>query len=59
MAIVAMVGLCHTLFLFWLGVRRVLEVPRGAAPSSSASRIVLLAFVSVFAGAAGSAIRLL
>ena len=31
MAIVAMVGLCHTLFLFWLGVRRVLNVPRGAA----------------------------
>ena len=30
MAIVGLVGLCHTLFLLWLGVRRVLGVPAGA-----------------------------
>ena len=29
MAIVGMVGTCHTLFLYWLGVHRVLKVPAG------------------------------
>ena len=38
MAIVTMVGMCHTLFLFWIGVRRVLHVPPRTRPSSSASR---------------------
>jgi len=59
MAIVGMVGLCHTLFLYWLGVQQVLEVPVGGGAEYVGISIVLLAFVSVFAGAAGSAISLL
>ena len=59
MAIVGMVGLCHTLFLFWLGVQQVLEIPVGGGAEYVGISIVLLAFVSVFAGAAGSAIHLL
>ena len=38
MAIVGMAGLCHTLFLYWLGVHHVLKVPAGGSPSTSASR---------------------
>jgi hypothetical protein len=58
MAIVAMVGLCHTIFLYWLGVQQVLKVPAGAGAEFVGISLVLLAFVSVFAGAAGSAIGL-
>ncbi len=49
MAIVAIVGLCHTLFLLWLGVRRVLNVPRGAEAEFVGISIVLLTFLSVLA----------
>jgi hypothetical protein len=59
MAIVAMVGLCHTLFLYWLGVNRVLKVPAGSGAEFVGISIVLLAFASVLAGAAGSSIGLL
>ena len=59
MAIVGMVGTCHTLFLYWLGVHRVLKVPAGGGAEFVGISIVLLAFVSVLAGAAGSAIGLL
>ena len=59
MAIVGMVGLCHTLFLYWLGVHQVLKVPAGGGAEFVGISIVLLAFVSVLAGAAGSAIGLL
>jgi hypothetical protein len=59
MAIVAMVGMCHTLFLLWLGVRRVLNVPRGAQAEFVGISLVLLTFVSVLIGAAASAIGLL
>lgn len=55
MAIVAMVGLCHTLFLFWIGVRRVLNVPHGDAVEFVGISLVLLTFISVLAGAAASA----
>ena len=54
MAIVAMVGLCHTLFLFWIGVRRVLNVPRGAQAEFVGISLVLLTFVSVLVGAAAT-----
>ena len=59
MAIVGMVGLCHTLFLYWLGVHQVLKVPTGGSAEYVGISIVLLALVSAFAGAAGSAISLL
>ena len=59
MAIVGMVGLCHTLFLFWLGAHQVLKVPPGGGAEYVGISMVLLAFVSVFAGAAGGAISLL
>jgi hypothetical protein len=55
MAIVTMAGLCHTLFLFWIGVRRVLNVPRGDAVEFVGISLVLLTFISVLAGAAASA----
>jgi hypothetical protein len=59
MAIVGIAGLCHTLFLFWLGARRVLNVPPGALAEFVGISLVLLTFVSVLAGAAASAIGLL
>ena len=59
MAIVTMVGVCHTLFLFWVGVRRVLHVPHGDAAEFVGISLVLLTFLSVLIGAAASAIGLL
>ena len=59
MAIVTMVGLCHTLFLFWIGVRRVLHVPPGAEAEFVGISLVLLTFLSVLVGAACSAIGLI
>ena len=59
MAIVAMVGLCHTLFLFWIGVRRVLNVPPGTEAEFVGISLVLLTFLSVLIGAAAGAIGLL
>jgi len=59
MAIVAIVGLCHTLFLFWIGVRKVLNVPRGAEAEFVGISLVLLTFLSVLIGAATSTIGLL
>jgi hypothetical protein len=59
MAILTMVGLCHTLFLLWIGVQRVLNVPRGAQAEFVGISIVLLAFLSVLVGAAASAIGLI
>ncbi len=53
MVIVAMVGLCHTLFLYWVGVRRVLKVPAGGGAEFVGISLVLLVFMSVLAGAAG------
>jgi len=59
MAIVTTVGLCHSLFLFWLGARRVLNVPAGAQAEFVGISLVLLTFLSVVVGAAASAIGLL
>lgn len=58
LAIVGLVGLCHTLFLLWLGSRRVLNVPVGDGAEFIGVAIVLLTFVSVLAGAVVSAIGL-
>jgi hypothetical protein len=59
MAIVGIVGLCHALFLFWIGARRVLNVPAGAQAEFVGISLLLLAFVSVLIGAAAGAIGLL
>jgi hypothetical protein len=59
MAIVGLAGFCHTLFLFWLGAQRVLNVPAGGGAEFIGISIVLLTLFSVFAGAAASAIGLL
>jgi Yip1 domain len=59
MAIVAMVGLCHTLFLLWIGAQRVLNVPRGTQTEFIGISLVLLTFVSVLIGAGASAVGLL
>ena len=59
MAIVGMVALLHTLFLFWLGVRRVLNVPAGEGAEFVGISMVLFSLVSTLAGAAASALGLL
>lgn len=59
MVIVGLVGLCHTLYLYWLGVRRVLHVPAGAGTEFVGISLLLLTIVSAVAGAAASAIGLL
>lgn len=58
MAIVGVVGLCHSLYLLWLGADRVLHVPDGARAEFVGISLVILAFASVVAGAAASAIGL-
>lgn len=58
MAIVGVVGLCHSLYLLWLGADRVLHVPDGARAEFVGISLVLLALASVVAGAAASAIGL-
>ena len=59
MVIVGLVALCHTLFLFWTGARRVLNVPKGAQSEFVAISIMLLTFVSVLVGAAVGAMGIL
>ncbi len=59
MAIVAMVGVCHTLFLLWIGVRRVLDVPPGTQAEFVGISLVLLILASVIIGAAAGAIGLI
>lgn len=52
MAIISMVALCHTLFLYWLGVRRVLAVPADARTEFVGISLVMLGGASSIAGAA-------
>jgi hypothetical protein len=59
MAIVGIVGMCHTLYLFWLGARRILDVPKGSEAEFVGISIVLLTLVSALAGAAAGAIGIL
>lgn len=58
MAIVAMVALCHTCYLYWVGVRRVLAVAPGSQTEFIGISLVLLAGASVLAGAFASSIGL-
>jgi hypothetical protein len=59
MAIVGFVGMCHTLYLYWLGARRILDVPKGSEAEFVGISIVLLTLVSALAGAAAGAIGVL
>jgi hypothetical protein len=59
MVIVGLGGLAHTLYLFWTGVRRVLNVPPGAQAEFVGISMILLTFVSVLVGAAASAIGIM
>jgi hypothetical protein len=59
MSIAVLAGLCHTLYLYWLGAGRVLNVADDGRAEFVAISIVLLTFVSIAAGAAASAIGLL
>lgn len=58
MAMVSVVALCHTLFLYWLGVRRVLAVPEEARTEFVGISLVMLGGASSLAGAALSSIGL-
>jgi hypothetical protein len=55
MALVGMVGLCHTLYLFWLGAGQVLNVPAGNGAEFVCISLVLFSVVSTLAGAAAGA----
>jgi len=58
MAIVGMVGACHTLFLYWVGVQRVLHVSAGSGTEFVGIAVLLLAVASTLMGAAASSIGL-
>lgn len=58
MALVGLVGLCHSLFVWWLGVRRVLAVKRSHQAEFVGIALLLLFVASTLAGAAASAIGL-
>jgi hypothetical protein len=59
MAIIGVVGLCHTLYLYWVGVGCVLNVTPGSRSEFIGIAMVLLVFVSVLIGAAAGAIGLI
>lgn len=59
MALVGLVGLCHTLYLYWLGARRVLHIPSAAGTEFIGISLILLTFLSAVVGAAAGAVGLL
>jgi hypothetical protein len=59
MAIVGMVAVCHTLFLYWLGAARVLAVAADHRTEFVGIAMLLLAAASVVLGAGASAIGLM
>lgn len=59
MALVGLVGLCHSLFVWWLGVRQVLAVKRSHQAEFVGIAMLLLFIASTLAGAAASALGLL
>jgi hypothetical protein len=59
MIVVGMAGLCHTVFLYWVGARRVLAVKSEYQTEFIGVSMVLLALASVITGAAASSIGLL
>lgn len=58
MVMVSAVALCHTLYLYWLGVGRVLNVSAGAKTEFVGISMVLLGGVSTLAGACASSVGL-
>ena len=58
MAIVGLVGLCHSLFVFWLGARQVLHVDQAHQTEFVGISLLLLSLVSTLAGAAASGVGL-
>jgi hypothetical protein len=58
MAIVGLVGLCHSLFVFWLGARQVLHVGQAHQAEFVGISLLLLSLVSTLAGAAASGVGL-
>jgi hypothetical protein len=59
MAIVGVVAACHTLYLYWHGVRRVLQVKEGSQTEFVGISVLLLAATSVVVGAAASSCGLI
>lgn len=59
MVMVGTAGLCHTLVLYWLGARRVLQVPTESGAEFVAIAMVLLAVLSALVGAAANVIGLI
>ena len=55
MAIVGLVGLCHSLYVFWLGAGQVLHVKKQHQTEFVGISLLMLSFFSMFAGAAASA----
>lgn len=51
MAIVAVVGFVHTLYLYWLGAKQLLQVKRGEQAEFVGIAILLLSVASTFLGA--------
>ncbi len=58
MAVVGLAGLCHSLYVWWLGARRVLNVRRGQQAEFVGIAMVLLLVASTLAGAVASAVGL-
>ncbi len=59
MIVVALAGVCHTMFLYWVGAKRVLAVSAEHQTEFVGISMVLLALVSVLTGAAASSIGLI
>lgn len=58
MALVGLIGLSHTLYLYWIGVHRVLRVKPGHQAEFVGISLVLLIVASTLGGAAGSSLGL-
>jgi hypothetical protein len=58
MVIVSVVGLCHSLYLYWLGVHHVLRVEAGAQTEFVGISMTLLGGASTLAGAFASSVGL-
>ena len=58
MVMVSLAALCHTLFLYWIGVRRVLAVPEEARTEFIGISLTMLGGLSSIIGAALSSVGL-
>jgi hypothetical protein len=52
MVMISVVALCHTLYLYWIGVRRVLDVPEEARTEFIGISLTMLGGLSSILGAA-------